>query len=123
MIQCESCRRHYRSSESACPFCGIEVRSAAARAFRTLASGMSMAVLAACYGPPPGKYDTACIDTASTACDLDGDGYSLDQGDCDDADPNVSPGATEVCDDGIDNDCDALIDLDDSGDCVVGTGG
>lgn len=34
------------------------------------------------------------------------------RGDCDDADADVFPGATEACD-GTDNDCDALIDEDD----------
>ncbi len=36
--------------------------------------------------------------------------------DCDDADPDVSPGADEDCNDGIDNDCDGDIDGDDA-DC------
>ncbi len=40
--------------------------------------------------------------------DLDNDGYASDV-DCDDNDPLVNPGATEVCD-GIDNDCDAQVD-------------
>ena len=36
--------------------------------------------------------------------DEDGDGFQIDV-DCNDSDPNVNPGATEVCGDGIDNDC------------------
>ena len=43
--------------------------------------------------------------------DLDGDGYTPGQGDCDDADASVSPVAEERCGDGIDNDCSG--DLDD----------
>ncbi len=36
--------------------------------------------------------------------DDDGDGWSNDD-DCDDGNPSVHPGATEICDDGLDNDC------------------
>ena len=46
--------------------------------------------------------------------DLDGDGYTVDQGDCDDEDPAVSPAAVERCDGaGVDEDCDGLIDDED----------
>ncbi len=43
--------------------------------------------------------------------DLDQDGFSVDDGDCDDDDPAVYPGAPETCD-GKDNDCDLEIDED-----------
>jgi hypothetical protein len=36
--------------------------------------------------------------------DDDGDGYTENGGDCDDADPRANPGATDICDD-ADNDC------------------
>ncbi len=48
-------------------------------------------------------------------CDSDGDGYH-DVWDCDPDDPTVHPEGTEVCDDGVDNDCDGDIDGDDT-DC------
>ena len=41
--------------------------------------------------------------------DLDGDGFSEIEGDCDDIDPETNPDALELCD-SIDNDCDGLID-------------
>ena len=59
--------------------------------------------------------------------DLDGDGHGggelvlvcdssvnlvLEGGDCDDSDATVHPSATETHDDGVDNDCDGVVDLD-----------
>ncbi len=41
--------------------------------------------------------------------DDDGDGYTENQGDCDDTDPTVSPNASEICD-GVDNNCNNIID-------------
>jgi len=43
--------------------------------------------------------------------DADGDGWTPNEGDCDDNDSSTSPGASEVCDD-IDNDCDGEINED-----------
>ena len=48
--------------------------------------------------------------------DTDGDGYDDEAcggDDCDDTDPAVSPDADEICDNGIDDDCDGLADSDD----------
>jgi glucose/arabinose dehydrogenase len=41
--------------------------------------------------------------------DDDGDGYSVAAGDCNDADPEVYPGAPEICN-GVDDDCDDSVD-------------
>ena len=40
--------------------------------------------------------------------DDDGDGYSVADGDCDDGNASVYPGATELCD-GLDNDCNGTV--------------
>lgn len=61
-----------------------------------------------------GADDSGETDTDPTP-DADGDGV-LSPVDCDDTDPTVNPMADEVCDDGIDNDCDLAADLDDA-DC------
>jgi hypothetical protein len=59
-------------------------------------------------------YSGAAANDSTTACmtDADGDGYGDINGttagtDCDDSDSMVNPGATEIQNDGIDNDCDS----------------
>ncbi len=53
--------------------------------------------------------------------DLDGDGVAFLDGDCDDGDAAVHPGAEERCTGGMDDDCDGWID-DDDPDCTTDTG-
>jgi RHS repeat-associated protein len=47
-------------------------------------------------GPGPGNTDG------------DGDGFTPNQGDCSDTDPNIHPGAQDASGDGIDQDCDGV---------------
>lgn len=55
-----------------------------------------------------------CVDYSCT--DSDNDGYFVNEelcpsgNDCDDSNKNMNPGASEVCSDGIDNDCDGSVD-------------
>ena len=64
------------------------------------------------------------VEAAKPVCtDGDGESYNVEVRrcgpvDCDDNNASVNPGATEVCDDTIDNDCDGATDGDDS-DCDV----
>ena len=53
-----------------------------------------------------------------TISDFDKDGFTTDQGDCDDTDPTISPAVEEICGDGKDNDCDGYIDSADPGGCI-----
>ncbi len=55
--------------------------------------------------PPDSSADAQAVKT-----DQDGDGYTQAEGDCDDLDPSVHPGAKEICGDGKDNDCDGYVD-------------
>ena len=55
---------------------------------------------------------TLCFLTQLFACgpwDNDGDNFDEASNDCDDSNPDIHPYALEVCD-GIDNNCDGLID-------------
>jgi hypothetical protein len=75
-----------------------------------------------------GDNPTPDVGGGIVCTDLDGDQYFSQDGcgtavDCDDADPAVNPGAFEggvggeSCTDGLDNDCDGLVDENDPG-CV-----
>lgn len=56
-----------------------------------------------------GLPDYIDADSPEVVVDLDGDGYSENQGDCNDSNSGIYPGALEVCDT-IDNDCDGIVD-------------
>ena len=56
------------------------------------------------------RFDVS-VDNCSGSCtDNDGDGSCVEEGDCDDSDVNIYPGASEAFDDGVENDCDGNID-------------
>jgi hypothetical protein len=76
--------------------------------------------LVAC--PPGGvKVD----DTQAPSTDLDGDGYTEADGDCDDGDAEVHPGAVDMVGDDVDSDCDGIDgqDADADGYASVQSGG
>jgi len=65
----------------------------------------------------PGEANGGC-----PAFDHDGDGVSALDGDCDDADAEIHPGADEIWYDGVDSDCAGDDDLDADGDGFAGFG-
>jgi hypothetical protein len=66
-------------------------------------------LLAACRSPV--EEEKPPVDTGTPTVDQDGDGFTEDDGDCDDQDASIAPGAEEICDE-IDNDCDGEVDED-----------
>ena len=99
MWKCSECDRHVLPVVQVCPFCTT------LRVAKLGTAVVTPIVLSACYGAPPCGPDELI--------DVDNDGFFEPLGfcdwydiDCDDSDPAVNPGAEEICDDGIDNDCD-----------------
>jgi hypothetical protein len=99
-----------------CPFCAAG--SLPTRWMSAAGAVVTPIVLSACYGAPP------CDEADIVDADADGFstcstfGYISGEEDCDDTAATTFPGATEVCDDAVDNDCDFNTDADDS-DCVA----
>lgn len=54
--------------------------------------------------------DNNCNNLIDDGNDLDGDGYSVAEGDCDDCDGSVNPGQAELCGNDIDDNCDGFVD-------------
>ena len=87
-----------------------------------LLSVLSLIALTGCPEDGNGKDGDGDTDTdtdTDTVVDNDGDGSPADE-DCDDDNADVNPSADEICD-GIDNDCDDLIDMDDDSITDAGT--
>ena len=75
---------------------------------------------------PTPAIRTITVSPQVVCTDGDGDSFAIEGGgcgpvDCDDGDPSINPNATEFCSDGIDNNCDNLIDNADP--LAIGCGG
>ncbi|MFA6254638.1 MAG: VWA domain-containing protein [Patescibacteria group bacterium] len=55
-------------------------------------------------------HDIQCVDADEDTYSVYNEAYCPNGNDCNDSDRGINPGATEVCGDGIDNDCDSNID-------------
>ena len=107
MKACSTCGCHHREHELSCPHCGAGV----VLGRPTAAALLLGLVLAApgCKGEPgtaEAMYGAACTDSCDVRVDADGDGFAVDEGDCDDDNADIHPDATETAGDGVDSDCD-----------------
>jgi len=100
-----ACRSDCTYDESGCTLCGDGVRDYGEACDGADLGGQTCESLG--YDSGSLVCTTSCtLDESDCACaDADGDGVTRCDGDCDDADATIYPGAPEVCGDGIDQDC------------------
>jgi len=63
-----------------------------------------------CNGLADETFNGTDIVPSTSDADTDGDTYTIADGDCDDTNADIHPGAAEDCSDGLDNDCDGNAD-------------
>jgi hypothetical protein len=100
MIDCRNCGEFIYEEEPQCPFCAASGKPLQRRtlfsdvySLATLCLLANPVILGSCYG----------------TTDVDEDGWTVEEGDCNDNDASTYPGASELCD-GVDNNCDGVID-------------
>ena len=99
---CTRCASPVHENAIGCPHCGAPpVESEEVRSAAMVLLGLSMAGCQIFIPQPKyGGGETGYWE------DYDGDGYTVDDGDCDDDDPDIHPDAEETAGDGIDSNCD-----------------
>ena len=100
---CERCGTPRASASTCCPTCCARKRGAPVSSVAAL----GLVVLVGC-GDKEELFEPAYGMPADTAWfeDNDGDGFSEDEGDCNDEDQTIHPEAEETPGDGVDSNCD-----------------
>jgi hypothetical protein len=128
---CAACAAMLNASPGACPHCGaLSTPTKLSRGAAAVLMGLTLVgadepdksnQLQAAYGVPPMDFPSPglivqpppevtppeeLVVKPPPELDGDGDGLLLSQGDCDDTNPTIFPGAKERWFDGVDSDCD-----------------
>src|SRR5690242_7624988 len=111
MKACSCCGCYCLPMEATCPHCGETFEAgapgrAAAALLLGLALGMNGCVGQSKYGVPDSGAAAEYGVPDSGHVDVDGDGWEVADGDCDDDDAAIHPEAEETPDDSVDSNCD-----------------
>lgn len=101
LTPCLRCAAPIQPNALGCAHCGAADTSAEIRPAAMLLLGLTAS---GCVGV--GQPDYGVAETGYAWTDDDGDGFSVDDGDCDDSDPLINPEAKETPGDGVDSNCD-----------------
>ena len=107
LLLCDCCHGHMFEGETVCPHCGAENPIREQNSIRPATGVVWMALIIA-----SGCYGSARTIMFLPEDDIDGDGFLVAEGDCDDTDETVHPDAEEIYYDGIDQNCDEMSDYD-----------
>ena len=101
---CVRCTTLIPEGLDGCPACGTAKAPLGTEIRPASLLLLGLTALGGCQGKSVSLYGTEITDTGFF--DDDGDGYSEDEGDCDDNNNAIHPGAEETPGDGVDSNCD-----------------
>jgi hypothetical protein len=109
MKTCHACGTHVVEGLCTCPHCGARGVCARRSSAAAVLLGLALAGCADGTTPADSAEDTDIpmeADYGVPTTDDDEDGWPVEEGDCNDADASVNPGAAETAGDGVDSNCD-----------------
>ena len=120
LVVCPKCQRHTLVSAQECSHCGSVVAGSGGQLLKTAGAALLGLSMTACNGggddtgdpqpeygvPDTGNQAEYGVPDTGMYEDNDGDGYSEADGDCDDTNADIYPGAPETPGDGVDSNCD-----------------
>ncbi len=106
MKTCPNCRAVYKTTETSCPHCNNTKPQRPLIPTAVLLGLGSIGLMSGCKQEPIEALYGVAWDSGELDIDEDGDGFSIQDGDCNDNDATIHPQAEETPDDDVDQNCD-----------------